>query len=77
MYHRSLGQYNKGIECYLDALRIANETGDITAEGLHVSNLGSAYQDVGRLVDAIDCLQLGLQISREFGAKSRESVRIQ
>jgi tetratricopeptide (TPR) repeat protein len=65
-YH-DLGQLERAIGYYQQALMITREVGDRRAEGADLSNLGLTYRDLGQLERAIEYLQQALVISREIG----------
>ena len=55
-------------------LKAARMMGDESAEGVHLSNLGSAYADLGETRKAIDYYEQALKISREIGNRRGEGV---
>ena len=60
-YH-VLGQVEKAIDHYQQALAIAREIGDRRGEGSDLGNLGLAYSDLGQVEKAIDHYQQALDI---------------
>ncbi len=68
----SVGEFQKGIECYVEALKIAREIGDRKREGFWLGNLGADYADMGDYQLAIENYSQALDISREVGDLSRE-----
>ncbi|MBV7326792.1 tetratricopeptide repeat protein [Chloroflexi bacterium TSY] len=69
-----LGQVEKAIEQYQQALAIAIEIGDRRAQGNHLGNLGIAYRDLGQVEEAIEQHQQALAIAIEIGDRRSEGV---
>jgi tetratricopeptide (TPR) repeat protein len=70
----SLGDYQKAIEYYEQALVIAHEIGNRRGEGAWLGNLGSAYRDLGQVEKAIEYYKQALVIAREIGDRSGEGA---
>jgi tetratricopeptide (TPR) repeat protein len=71
-----LGQVEKAIEYYEQALVISKETGDRRGEGTHLGNLGSAYGDLGQVEKAIEYYEQALVISKETGDRRSEGTHL-
>jgi tetratricopeptide (TPR) repeat protein len=69
-----LGDYQKAIEYYEQALVIAREIGDRHGEGNQLGNLGIAYRDLGQVEKAIKYYEQALVIAREIGDRRREGI---
>ena len=69
-----LGQLEKAIDHYQQALAISMEIGDLRGEGNDLCNLGSAYSDLGQVEKAIEHYQQALTIFREIGDRKSEGV---
>ena len=74
-YH-SLGQAEKAIEYYEDALVIAREIEDRRGEKADLGNLGAAYSDLGQVEKAIEYYEDALVIAREIGDRRGEGNRL-
>ena len=61
----SLGQYDKAIEHYNQALAISREIGDRQGEGSILGNLGSAYDSLGDYAKAVELHTQALAIARD------------
>jgi tetratricopeptide (TPR) repeat protein len=70
--YRALGQAERAMEHYQQALVIAREIGDRGLEGDQLCNLGIAYRALGQVERAIEHYQQALAITREIGAASAE-----
>ena len=69
--YRDLGQYDKAIEHYNQALAISREIGHRRGEGSALGNLGNAYNSLGQYDKAIEHHNQALAISREIGDRGR------
>ncbi len=67
-----LGQVDKAIEFYVQALFIAREVGDHAREGRYLGDLGHAYFDLGRFEQAVRFYEAALAITREIGDRRNE-----
>lgn len=69
--HDCLGNFQQGIECQMQQLRIAEETGERVGEGRAYCNLGIAYRRHGDFKQALEfheqCLLL---FAEEFDDKA-------
>jgi tetratricopeptide (TPR) repeat protein len=72
-YHM-LGQVNRAIEYYEEALSLARELGDRQEEGLQLSFMGIAYHDLGNFKRALEFHEQALEIDRELGRRQMEGV---
>ncbi len=70
----SLGDARKAIEYYENALKIAQEIGDRSDEGVWLGNLGIAYRDLGDVRKAIEYYENALKIAQEIRDKLGEST---
>ena len=68
----SLGQVERAIEFYEQALVISREIGDRRGEGNRLGNLGLAYAALGQVERAIEFYAQALVISREIGDRRGE-----
>ncbi len=70
--YAGLGEGDRAIDFYQQALAIAQEISDRRGEGDHLGNLGSAYYRLGEVNKAIDFYQQALAIAREIGDRRGE-----
>jgi len=70
----SMGQAQKAIVCYEQALASAREQKDRQGEGVWLGNLGSAYADLGDARRAIEFYEQALAIDREIGDRRGEGA---
>lgn len=73
---RTLGQVEKAIGYYEEALAIADEMGDLPNKGNCLSGLGIAYCNLGEIEKGIEYLEKGLVIVREIGDRQGEGNRL-
>ena len=71
-----LGEVQRAIEYYGQALAIAREIGHRQAEGNHLGNLGSAYYLLGETRRAIEYYEQALAIAWEIGDRRNERVHL-
>ena len=81
VYHSYLGNLEDAIQCYQEALEIAQQIEDRLGQGYHLSNLSEAFAFLGRYADAIRCGNESAQISSEvqnsvFGTWSRWALAL-
>jgi len=72
--YSDLGQVEKAITYYEQALAIAREIGHRQGEGAHLGNLGVAYRDLGQVEKAITYYEQALAIAREIGHRQGEGA---
>ena len=72
--YSNLGQVEKAIGYYGQALAISQEIGDRRSEGVWLGNLGQAYRDLGEVEKAIGYHEQALAISQEIGDRRSEGV---
>jgi tetratricopeptide (TPR) repeat protein len=72
----NLGQVNKAIELYEQALVIAREIGDPRGEAANLNNLGMAYADLEQTKQAIEFYEKALAIAREIGSRQDEGANL-
>ena len=70
--YAKLGQTQKAIEHYQQALAIARETGNRGDEGAWLGRLGGSYATLGQTQKAIEYYQQALAIARETGERGSE-----
>jgi len=70
--YSDLGQVERAIEYFQQALAIAREIGDRRNEGNHLGNLGLAYRALGQVERAIEYHEAALAIAREIGDRRME-----
>jgi tetratricopeptide (TPR) repeat protein len=70
--YRPLGQVERAIEFYEQALVIDRKIGDRQGEARDLSNWGRAYHDLGQFKRAIRLLEEALAIDREIGDRREE-----
>ena len=75
--YRDLGQVEKAITYYEQALAIAREIGHRQGEGADLGNLGVAYHDLGQVEKAREYLQQALAIFEEIKSPYGELARRQ
>jgi tetratricopeptide (TPR) repeat protein len=69
----ALGQVERAVKLYREALTIARQVGDRRTEGIWLGNLGIAYHNLGQAQQAIEFHQQALAIAREIGDRRYES----
>ncbi|MFZ1851775.1 MAG: tetratricopeptide repeat protein [Nitrosomonas sp.] len=74
--YRSIGQVQKAIDCYQEALRISREISDRGVEGVWLGNLGNSYANLGQTDLAIDHIKQALAIAREIGNRGDEGIEL-
>jgi len=72
--YASMGQVQKAISCYEQALAIAREEKDRQGEGTWLGNLGICYACLGQTARAIEYFEQALAISRETGDRQGEGT---
>jgi tetratricopeptide (TPR) repeat protein len=72
--YRNMGQYQKAITCYDQALARAREEKDREGEGVWLGSLGNCYADRGQTAQAIEYYEQALVINREVGDRRVESA---
>jgi CHAT domain-containing protein/Tfp pilus assembly protein PilF len=70
--YESLGQYERSINYYEQALSIAQEIGDRNMEGSTLGNLGITYDSLGQYATAIDYYEQVLAIAQKIGDRQGE-----
>ena len=75
--YSALGQVERAIEHYDQALAIAREIGDRRGEGHFLGNLGNAYSALGQVERARDYLQQALVIFQEIKSPYADLARKQ
>ena len=73
-YYR-MGQIQKAISFYEQALRLARESNDRQGEGAWLGNLANCFSDLGQNARAIEYYEQALAISREVGDRKGEVSR--
>jgi len=71
-----MGQVQKAISCYEQALAIARQQKDRQGETAWLGNLGNCYADLGQTARAIECYEQPLAIAREIGDRRREGAAL-
>ena len=74
--YRDLGQVQKGIDYYEQALVIAQEIGDRRNEGVWLGNLGNAYKNLGQVDTAKEYYGKALEIAQEIGYRYLEALEL-
>ncbi len=72
----NIGETEKAIEFYEQALPLKRETGDRAGEGRTLGNLGLAYTDLGEIHKAIDYHQQYLVLTREVKDQRIEAATL-
>ena len=70
----NMGQVEKAIDYYQEALVISKEIDDRRGEGNDLGNLGNAYLNMGQVEKAIEYYQKALVILKEIGDKRGEET---
>lgn len=71
-----LGQINKAMDFYQQALDLCQKTGNRKGEGIGFSNLGLAYRSLGEIEKSIECFSQSLEIARQVGDRYTEGIAI-
>jgi tetratricopeptide (TPR) repeat protein len=69
-----LALFQKGIDCFAEALSLARERKDYSSEGSSLNGLGICYFQLGQTVRAIEYYEQSLAISRKTNVKGSERV---
>jgi tetratricopeptide (TPR) repeat protein len=69
-----LGDRQRALEYYQQALPIAREVGDRAGEAATLNNIGGVYDGLGDRQRALECYQQALPIQREVGDRAGEAV---
>jgi tetratricopeptide (TPR) repeat protein len=72
----SMGQVQKAISCYEQALAIAHQTKNRQGEETWLGNLGNCYVGLGQTARAIEYYEQGLAIAREIGDRRGEGGQL-
>jgi tetratricopeptide (TPR) repeat protein len=72
-YYR-IGQHQRAITCYEQALRLARELQSRWDEAVWLGNLGLCYADLGQIDQAIEYHEQALLIRREVGDRGGEAT---
>jgi tetratricopeptide (TPR) repeat protein len=72
--YRNIGQVQRAISCYEQALAMSREQKNRWGEGAWLGNLGLCYSDLGQTRRAIEYLEQALAIAREIGDRRGEGV---
>ncbi|MDM8564215.1 CHAT domain-containing protein [Candidatus Halobeggiatoa sp. HSG11] len=71
-----MGQYQKALTNYQQALEIHREIGNKLGEGASLGNIGSVYRELEQYQKALFNHQQALEINREIGHKHGEGVNL-
>ena len=74
--YRNLGQVEKALEYYEQALVISREIYDMRNEGVWIENLGIAYSDLGQVEKALEYYEQALMIAKEIGDRQGEGAAL-
>ena len=74
--YRTIGQFQRAIESYERALRLARDARSREDEGASLSGLASCYAELGQNDRAVAYLEDALQISREVRDRGGEATRL-
>ena len=74
--YKDLGEIQRAIQFYEQALLIDRELGDRRGEGVDLGNLGNAYSDLGETQRAIQFYEQHLSIARELGYRRGEGIAL-
>ena len=65
--YRGLGEPQRALEYYGQALPVMRETGDRAGEAVTLNNIGLVYDGLGEPQRALECYGQALPIQREVG----------
>jgi len=74
--YRNIGQMQRAISCYEQALAIERELENQQGEGAWLGNLGNCYLVLGQTARAIDYYEQVLAIGRKIGDRHNEGGRL-
>jgi tetratricopeptide (TPR) repeat protein len=74
--YKNLGEMEKAVDYYQQALVIARHLGDRRNEGTHLGNLGNACLLLGQMEKAVEHFEQALAIARETGDRQAEGTRL-
>lgn len=72
--YRRMGQFQRAIDCYQQALACARAMQDRPGEDVWLGNLGRAYADLGQIAKAMRCYERALEIDREVDDRNGEWI---
>jgi tetratricopeptide (TPR) repeat protein len=73
--HDALGQKDKALDFYQQALAIRREVGDRWGESVTLFNIGMALDELGRTAEAITYLEQAVALDEAIGHPDLESDR--
>src|SRR5262245_3891264 len=73
LVYSSLGEKQKALDKYNEALNISREIGDRRGEAFTLNNIGSVYRSLGEMQRALEKLNESLLISRAIGNRRGEA----
>ncbi len=71
-----MGQYQRALDNYQQALTIARQIRDKALEGIILSNIGVSYDNQGEYQKALDNYQQALTIAQQIGDKAGEETTL-
>ncbi|MFN8495579.1 MAG: tetratricopeptide repeat protein [Caldilineaceae bacterium] len=71
-----LGEMDKAIDCYQQAITIAKKTVERDIEGIILGNLATCYSALGKYQQAGNCYQQALIIAKDIGDRRGEEKRL-
>ncbi len=74
--YRNIGQVQRAISCYEQAVAMSRERKNRQAEGAWLGGLGLCYSNLGQTSRAIEYHEQALAISREIGDRRGEGTRL-
>ena len=73
--YRNLGEVERAIDFYQQALTISRDIGDRRGEGADLGNLGIAYRNLGEVERAIELMEASVKIFDEIKSPNAEVAR--
>lgn len=74
--YNALGEFQKSLACYQEALRLVREMVDRRGEAVVLGNMGSVYWSLADYVKAIEVQQQAMETNRALGNRKSESFNL-
>jgi tetratricopeptide (TPR) repeat protein len=76
MVYKNLGSYDKAMDAYFSAMRIAEANNDRLRVSSCLNNIGSVFQSQGNYQKALNYYLMSMKIEEDLGNKEQLSIRL-